>query len=188
MEKTVRDHVLGALNELESGSLKSFRNKLNDCTVKEGCKKIPKGQLENKDREDLTKLILQYYGDSYGVELTVSVLKAINENQVAEDLEKHLANDSSASCSGPKEHFVDKHRAALISGVSLVEPILDSLMSAKLLKYEDYETITGEGTSYAQMRKLYNKYVKSWEDPQKDIFKNALRDSDRILVENLEKS
>lgn len=71
--------------------------------------------------------------------------------------------------------------------MSLVEPILDSLMSAKLLKYEDYETITGEGTSYAQMRKLYNKYVKSWEDPQKDIFKNALRDSDRILVEKLEK-
>lgn len=89
--------MLGALNELESGSLKSFRNKLNDCTVKEGYKRIPKGQLENKDPEDLTKLILQYYRDSYGVELTVSVLKAINENQVAADLAKHLANGKTCS-------------------------------------------------------------------------------------------
>ncbi|XP_077303454.1 apoptosis-associated speck-like protein containing a CARD isoform X2 [Lithobates pipiens] len=96
--------------------------------------------------------------------------------------------DSSSPCSGPKQHFVDEHREALISGVSLVEPILDSLMTAKLLEYEDYETITREGTSYAQMRKLYIKYVKSWKDPQKDIFKNALRKANHILVENLEKS
>lgn len=83
---------------------------------------------------------------------------------------------------------MDEHQEPLISGVSLVEPILDSLMSARLLECEDYETITKERTSYAQMRKLYMKYVKSWEDPQKDIFKNALRKANRILVENLEKS
>ncbi|KAM5151912.1 apoptosis-associated speck-like protein containing a CARD [Mantella aurantiaca] len=192
MEKTVRDHLLEALNELESRSLKSFRNKLNDCTVKVGHNKIPKGQLQDKDPEDLATLILRYYGESYGIELTVSILKAINENQVAAELERLLENDSStsgsASGSRSKKHFVDEHMKALIDKVSMVAPILDSLLSEDLLTYEEYETIRGEGTSYAQMRKLYAIKVKSWNDPQKDVFKKALRDADPILVKNLEQS
>ncbi|XP_040212041.1 apoptosis-associated speck-like protein containing a CARD isoform X3 [Rana temporaria] len=105
MEKTVQDRVLAALNELNSGSLKSFRNKLSDreFTVKDGYNKIPQGKLENKDPEDLTKLILQYYGDSYGVELTVSVLKAIDENQVAADLEQRLDNVKERKSKNPNE-------------------------------------------------------------------------------------
>ncbi|XP_018428039.1 PREDICTED: apoptosis-associated speck-like protein containing a CARD [Nanorana parkeri] len=175
MEKTLQDHLLRALNELESNSFKSYQNKLTDCRIKEGYERIPRGKLENKDREDLVKLIFQYYGDSYGPELTVGVLKAINENNVAADLQKLLGKESSASASRPKIHFVDQHREALIKGVALVDPILDSLMSANLLTYEDYSTIRREGTSYAQMRMLFYKYVCSWEEPQKDLLRPVPR-------------
>ncbi|CAI9534115.1 unnamed protein product [Staurois parvus] len=194
MEKTVRDHVLWALDELESRSLKSFRNKLNDCTVKEGYQRIPRGQLENKDPEDLTTLILKNYGDSYGAELTLSILKAINENKVAADFEKLLANgktgrrfsiiDSSASCSGPKKHFVAKHREALISRMYIVEGVLDGLLEENLLNHEQYDRVRCQRTSQEKMRELYS-YMRGWGDNHKDRLYNCLLKNNKPLIEDL---
>ncbi|XP_072272855.1 apoptosis-associated speck-like protein containing a CARD [Pyxicephalus adspersus] len=89
--------------------------------------------------------------------------------------------------SAPKKHFVDEHREALINGVTQVAPILDSLMSADLLTYEDRATILMEGTSYAQMRKLYYGYVRTWNKAQKDVLYEALKRNNRVLVDNLQR-
>lgn len=81
---------------------------------------------------------------------------------------------------------MDEHLEALIYGVSLVAPILDSLMSAGLLTYEERETIMNEGTTFDQMRRLYY-YARIWNDTQKDEFYKALKKHNHVLLENLER-
>ncbi|XP_073491985.1 NACHT, LRR and PYD domains-containing protein 1b allele 3-like [Aquarana catesbeiana] len=93
--------------------------------------------------------------------------------------------DLNASSSIPKKHFVDELREALINGVTLVAPILDSLMSAGLLTYEECETIMNERTSFDQMRRLYH-YARVWNDTQNNVFYEALKKHNRVLVDNLE--
>ncbi|KAM4026414.1 pyrin-like [Anomaloglossus baeobatrachus] len=87
MGKTVRDLLLEALEKLEKKSFKKFKNKLNDWDTKER-RKIPRGDLEDKDPEDVADLIIRNYTDSNAIEVTVAVLRASNENQVAEELLK----------------------------------------------------------------------------------------------------
>ncbi|XP_018428040.1 PREDICTED: apoptosis-associated speck-like protein containing a CARD [Nanorana parkeri] len=209
MARTVRDALLTALDNLSGRSFKRFRSKITDWDIKEGFNTIAKSLLEKAEPDDVVDLILNHYKECYGPELTVEVLEAIDEKQEASKLMKDLENGQQdklctaaermqqavtcgtwfqsppQSASSHKMHFVDQHREALIKGVALVDPILDSLMSANLLTYEDYSTIRREGTSYAQMRMLFYKYVCSWEEPQKDVLNNALKKNNRILMENL---
>lgn len=92
MERTVRDVLIKALDNLTEQNFTRFRNKLSDWEIKKGFNIIPKAKLEKADREDVVDLILRYYKDSYGPELTVDVLESINESQVALELKKDLEN------------------------------------------------------------------------------------------------
>ncbi|KAM9305368.1 apoptosis-associated speck-like protein containing a CARD [Gastrophryne carolinensis] len=85
-----------ALLNLESKDLKRFRNKLNDWTIKEGYEKIPRGTLEGKDADDVVTLMLDYYED-YAPELMVDVLIAINQRNVAKQLQEDLAKVTSVN-------------------------------------------------------------------------------------------
>ncbi|XP_068099862.1 uncharacterized protein [Hyperolius riggenbachi] len=86
-----------------------------------------------------------------------------------------------------RRHFVDRHRAALISRVSLVEPILDDLLSEDLLTDEQYDNVRGAATSQEKLRRLYG-FVRGWGDDDKDKFYIILRRSDGPLIRNLEDS
>lgn len=92
MAGTVRDALVRALDDLSGSSFKRFRNKLMDWDIKEGFNTIPKSKLEKADTDDVVELIVSFYKDCYGPELTVDVLNAINEKQVASDLKKALDN------------------------------------------------------------------------------------------------
>ncbi|KAM3915977.1 apoptosis-associated speck-like protein containing a CARD [Leptodactylus fuscus] len=90
MEKTVRDVLVQGLENLGKRSFKKFKNKLNDLAIREGFSKIPRGKLEEADTEDVADLIRGYYKDSYGAEMTLTVLEAIDERQEAEKLRNDL--------------------------------------------------------------------------------------------------
>ncbi|XP_068102642.1 apoptosis-associated speck-like protein containing a CARD isoform X2 [Hyperolius riggenbachi] len=185
MARTVRDVLITALEELTGSSFKKFRNKLNDWTIKEGYSKIPRGRLEKADPDDAVDLIRSYYKDDYGAELTLAVLDAINEKQVAEDLKKDLQTVSSSSASLPKEiHFIDKHREALVSRHCNVSGLLDPLLTKELLSYEQYDKIRSKGTSQEQMRELYV-CSRSWGKADKDFFYQVLKDINGPLVRDL---
>ncbi|XP_068102641.1 apoptosis-associated speck-like protein containing a CARD isoform X1 [Hyperolius riggenbachi] len=203
MARTVRDVLITALEELTGSSFKKFRNKLNDWTIKEGYSKIPRGRLEKADPDDAVDLIRSYYKDDYGAELTLAVLDAINEKQVAEDLKKDLQtvtgsgcttkpkgpeptdDVSSSSASLPKEiHFIDKHREALVSRHCNVSGLLDPLLTKELLSYEQYDKIRSKGTSQEQMRELYV-CSRSWGKADKDFFYQVLKDINGPLVRDL---
>ncbi|KAG9462153.1 hypothetical protein GDO78_014809 [Eleutherodactylus coqui] len=90
MGKTVQDVMVRALMNLGKTSFKSFKNKLNDWEFKEGYSQIPYRKLEEADEEDVAKFIINYYKESYGIEVTLGILEAIDERQAAENLRTAL--------------------------------------------------------------------------------------------------
>ncbi|XP_072273273.1 apoptosis-associated speck-like protein containing a CARD isoform X2 [Pyxicephalus adspersus] len=92
MDMTVQDVLLLALEDLDEKSFKRFCGKIMDIKIEEGYNKIAKSKLEKAERCDVVDLILRQYTDSYGPELTIEVLNAINEKKVALGLKKNLEN------------------------------------------------------------------------------------------------
>ncbi|XP_077130019.1 apoptosis-associated speck-like protein containing a CARD isoform X1 [Ranitomeya variabilis] len=209
MGRTVKDVLIDTLENLERKSFKKFKNKLNDIEIKEGYSKIPKGTLQEADDLDTADLILRYYKDHYGIQVTLTVLEAINENKEAAELKKAIMEvtgfapqessmgDQRATSRAPieeaaqgvtsreEEHFVDRHRAQLIALVALVDPILDDLLQWKLLTSQDYITVRSMNTPQNKMRQLFC-YVVSWGERDKDQFLKSLREHNAPLIRNLE--
>ncbi|KAM5151695.1 uncharacterized protein ACMZJ9_009936 [Mantella aurantiaca] len=73
-----------------------------------------------------------------------------------------------------REHFVDRHQPELIQGISLVEPILDSLLAINLLTLQEYDTIWAEVTPQEKMRMLYT-YIRHWSNTDKDTLYRIIK-------------
>ncbi|XP_031749138.1 neurofilament heavy polypeptide-like isoform X2 [Xenopus tropicalis] len=84
-----------------------------------------------------------------------------------------------------RQHFVDRHRAALIARVSLIDPILDELLGDWTLTQEQYDTVRSNRTPQKKMRKLYA-YVRAWGRDEKDKFYRHLLKHNGPLVRDLE--
>ncbi|KAM5152454.1 apoptosis-associated speck-like protein containing a CARD [Mantella aurantiaca] len=207
MARTVRDALLMALDDLGEKSFRRFRDKIMHWEIEAGFGKIPKNKLEKAESDDVVELIQSYYTDSYGPALTVEVLNAINEKQVALDLAENLDNVKglswrqkpkekpqstleASSYSAPKPQvvsFVDKHREALIARIPNVAPILDALLSKDLLNIEENDIILAERISQDRMRKLYE-CMRQWSLSNKHTLYEILKEKNRPLIEDLEQS
>ncbi|XP_065436229.1 apoptosis-associated speck-like protein containing a CARD [Chrysemys picta bellii] len=90
MEKAVSDCLHDILEELTKNELKKFKLKLNKFKLKRDYDNIPMGKLEDASPVDMTQSLLSYYGEDYGAEVTVNVLKSINRRDLAEKLSETL--------------------------------------------------------------------------------------------------
>ncbi|KAG6925032.1 PYD and CARD domain containing, partial [Chelydra serpentina] len=86
MEKTGSSNsfLLETLDELGEDDFKRFKHKLKRIPLEEGYQVIPWGRLEKGDRVDVTDLLTSHYGERYGVEVTVQVLRDISHRDLAE--------------------------------------------------------------------------------------------------------
>ncbi|XP_078027600.1 uncharacterized protein LOC117265274 isoform X8 [Epinephelus lanceolatus] len=100
-----------------------------------------------------------------------------------------IRKDDYQSSTGPLpgEHFVDKHQCALIERVSNIKPILDNLLSEKVIQQEDYDTISAIPTTQEKMRKLYSGALKAAGHDGKDIFYKILEEKETYLVADLKR-
>ncbi|XP_077303432.1 NACHT, LRR and PYD domains-containing protein 1b allele 3-like isoform X1 [Lithobates pipiens] len=89
--------------------------------------------------------------------------------------------------SGTKQQFVDENREALIECVSLVDPILDSLVAQKLLTDEEYDNIRSKTTSQEKMRELY-RINRGWGMSHKAKLYDALEKHNAPLIQRLKKA
>ncbi|KAH1172271.1 hypothetical protein KIL84_007889 [Mauremys mutica] len=90
MEKAVRDCLHDILQDLTKDELKNFKFKLNGFKLKKGYNNITMGKLEKASPVDLTRYILSYYAQDYGMKVTVDVLKSINKKDLAQKLSETL--------------------------------------------------------------------------------------------------
>nr|XP_055195541.1 pyrin [Nyctereutes procyonoides] len=109
MIKTPSDHLLDSLEELLPNDFEKFKFKLQNTSVEKDHSRIPRGQVQNAKPVKLANLMINHYGEENAVRLTLQVLRAINQNLLAEELDKAIGpeyliqesgTDSSAmSCS-----------------------------------------------------------------------------------------
>lgn len=199
MAKTLRDHLEFALESMCEADFKKFKRCLNDAQVEAGYDKIPRGRLEKADPMDVAEKIISYYRQEYGLRLTLEVLERINMRDVAEELREAAGADGPAGSTVPPQnpstggagarpsdkHFVDKHREAIIQRCTLVDPILDRLLSRELLTEEQYDSVRVMTPVQNKMRELY-RLMLGWGEADKDHFYKALRDQNAPLVRDLE--
>ncbi|XP_022382300.1 apoptosis-associated speck-like protein containing a CARD isoform X2 [Enhydra lutris kenyoni] len=184
-----RDAILDALENLTADEFKKFKLKLLSVPLREGYGRIPRGTLMSMDAMDLTDKLVSSYLEEYSAELTMIVLREIGMQEIAEHLQARthpgeLAQGLSVLPTAP--HFVDQHRAALITRVTDVEAVLDALYG-KVLSDGQYEAVRAESTNTMKMRKLLS-FAPAWDKTCKDQLLQALRNTHPYLVADLEKS
>ncbi|XP_052561383.1 NACHT, LRR and PYD domains-containing protein 1b allele 2-like isoform X3 [Tympanuchus pallidicinctus] len=81
-------------------------------------------------------------------------------------------------------HFVEQHREQLIQRVTSVSTVLDRLYG-HVLSNEQYQSIRAVPTMQEQMRLLYS-FVPSWDIACKDLFLDALKDTNSHLIQDLQ--
>nr|XP_025039417.1 pyrin-like [Pelodiscus sinensis] len=86
MAKALRDHLFDTVRELGESDLVTFRDKLNHFQPKAGYSRIKWGELEKAGAVELTRLLINYYRESYAVDVVVSVLKAMDKQDLARSL------------------------------------------------------------------------------------------------------
>ncbi|XP_030418208.1 uncharacterized protein LOC115651398 [Gopherus evgoodei] len=172
MERAERE-LLATLEKLGERELQRFKDKLSEIQPKKGYQLLPSGSLKDADPPALTDLLLLFYGTDYGAKVAAEVLRAIDQRVLAKRIEK-LINALR------HEKFIFK-RQLLQHGYAR-----GGFMYAKYtLNNEQYQTIRAEKTSQEKMRKLYE-LMPSWGELQKDRLYEALKKTNRDLVEELE--
>ncbi|XP_034009272.1 uncharacterized protein LOC117500509 isoform X2 [Trematomus bernacchii] len=81
--------------------------------------------------------------------------------------------------------FVDKHRLALVQRVKNIEPILDGLLSYKVINRENYEEILSLHGPQEKMRSLLRGPLRVCGPGGKEIFYKLLREHESDLLDDL---
>ncbi|XP_053883523.1 NACHT, LRR and PYD domains-containing protein 1-like isoform X2 [Malaclemys terrapin pileata] len=166
MERAERE-LLETLAMLGERELQRFKDKLSEIQPKEGYQQLPSGSLRNAAPPALADLLLLFYGTDYGAEVAAEVLRAIDQGALAERIETLI---DALECEKQKQHpFVG-------GGFMFWKCTLND---------EQYQTIRAEKTSQEKMQKLYE-LVPGWNKWQKDRLYQALKETNRDLVEELE--
>lgn len=88
MAKSLGDHLLNALEELPPYDFEKFKFKLQNTGLEKGHSRIPRGHTQMARPVKLASLLITYYGEEYAVRLTLQILRATNQRQLAEELRK----------------------------------------------------------------------------------------------------
>uniref|UniRef100_A0A8C8VML3 Pyrin domain-containing protein n=1 Tax=Pelusios castaneus TaxID=367368 RepID=A0A8C8VML3_9SAUR len=91
MEETVRAHLLRVLEDLGE-EFQTFKSKLSEIQLQEGYGVIPWSTLQRADPRNLTEELFSCYKDDRGLEVTMKVLRAINQPDLAETLTKRTGS------------------------------------------------------------------------------------------------
>ncbi|KAK6300933.1 hypothetical protein J4Q44_G00290310 [Coregonus suidteri] len=79
--------LLTTLGKLTGEQLKTFQSKLTSVQLP-GFPPIPESQLENADRQDTVDQMVKTYGPEIAVEITLMILRKMDQNDLAEKLKR----------------------------------------------------------------------------------------------------
>ncbi|XP_044203547.1 caspase b-like isoform X2 [Thunnus albacares] len=96
--------LLDTLEDLPDSDFKTFNWYLTN-NVLDGCKRIPKARLEKASRTDTVDEMRQGYGEEMAVNITVEILRKMNNNYAAEKLKEAYAERRAATSSTSSSAF-----------------------------------------------------------------------------------
>ncbi|XP_063472987.1 pyrin isoform X2 [Symphalangus syndactylus] len=100
MAKTPSDHLLSTLEELVPYDFEKFKFKLQNTSVEKERSRIPRSQIQRARPVKMATLLVTYYGEEYAVQLTLQVLRAINQRLLAEELHRAAIQEYSTQENG----------------------------------------------------------------------------------------
>ncbi|VFV20856.1 pyrin isoform 1 [Lynx pardinus] len=100
MARSLDDHLLHSLEGLVPNDFERFKFKLQNTSLEKDQSRIPRGQLQKARPVRLATLLITHYGEECAVRLTLQVLRAINQNFLAEELHKATDPESLIQESG----------------------------------------------------------------------------------------
>ncbi|XP_042172081.1 uncharacterized protein LOC121845237 isoform X3 [Oncorhynchus tshawytscha] len=196
----VLDLLLTTLQELTEEQLKIFQSHLTIGRML-GFPPIPESQLENTDRQDTVDQMVERYGPEGAVEITVEILREMNQHDLAKKLQRdHRASptdvpstvsavspaDPPANPSAPPGRaFIRRHRIALETRLGLLQPIFLRLQNRGVLIDEEREEVDSKSTKTLQNQALLDMVVKKGFRAQEHFYQ-VLKEVDPCLVEDLE--
>ncbi|XP_028001472.2 pyrin isoform X1 [Eptesicus fuscus] len=103
MAKTPSDYLLHSLEELVPYDFEKFKFKLQNTSLEKEQQRIPRGLLPTARPVKLATLLLSHYGEKCAVQLTLQVLRAMNQHLLAEELHRavdpeYLRQESGTDC------------------------------------------------------------------------------------------
>ena len=123
MVRTQSDHLLYSLEELLPYDFEKFKFKLQNTSLEKEHLRIPRGQLQTAEPVKLASLMVNHYGEEYAVQLTLQVLRAINQHLLAEELHRVISPgkrpqvpSSFSATAGCSWSWVEGTRGNLCSG------------------------------------------------------------------------
>ncbi|XP_035170401.1 uncharacterized protein LOC118159975 [Oxyura jamaicensis] len=123
-------------------------------------------------RAALAELLCSYYGQSYCVEVTVRVLRAMGRSTLAYALLHKLTYGAS---------FVERYRKIVIQRASNVANVIMALLRERVLTSEQSDSIMSERTNQKRMQKLYE-LVPTWDVTNKYCLYKVLCTTNPILT------
>ncbi|XP_035516324.1 pyrin-like isoform X2 [Morone saxatilis] len=87
--------LLETLEELGKDDFIAFKWHLS-IKILANCKPIPKSRLEDIPRTETVSRMIESYGEKSAVDVTVAVLKTMNQNNAADELERRYAGAGAA--------------------------------------------------------------------------------------------
>ncbi|XP_013851183.1 pyrin isoform X2 [Sus scrofa] len=124
MAKTPSDHLLYSLEELVPYDFEKFKFKLQNTSLEKEHSRIPRGQLQTAQPVKLAMLLVTHYGEDYAVQLTLQVLRAINQHLLAEELHRAISpeyqiqeNDTDSSATSCSSREIKPKSLKILDGL-----------------------------------------------------------------------
>ncbi|XP_028280914.1 apoptosis-associated speck-like protein containing a CARD isoform X4 [Parambassis ranga] len=177
--KTIKAALVDALEDLSTEDMKKFVHKLLDRREEP---RVKRNRVDGKDRLDVVDVMVATFTEEPALKLALDILRDICCQNVAERLREATAGLTSKPADN--EHFVDKHRRALIERISNIDPILDQLLGS-VIQHGAYDRIRAQLTTQDKVRELF-KCLRAGPEV-KDRFYTVLQEEEGYLIRDLQK-
>ncbi|XP_069465030.1 NACHT, LRR and PYD domains-containing protein 3-like [Ambystoma mexicanum] len=178
------------LEELTGDQFKKCKSLLEECSIRDGRAKIPRGRLENADRMDTAELMVHHYGDQPALETAEALLQGIPRLDLLEGFHasshryfskkpKPVEVDVEDQKKIYKEHIKGKFKAMKDKHCRIGEHVTLKERYTKLLIIKNYQQkedkkheIMSFGRKHAELmaKQAEHSYssIKSLFDPEED--------------------
>ncbi|XP_041961111.1 NACHT, LRR and PYD domains-containing protein 6-like [Alosa sapidissima] len=144
------DLLFRTLDDLESEDLKRFRTYLFDSEGNmEGFKPIPKGKLEDSDATDVASKMKEAYGGEGSVKMTLTILRKMNLNNLADKLERDAAE------SGKRDEGVIVQNSTKEDEDAIVNEVKETHKKWMIKKFGKIYECIEEGKNKTLLSKIY---------------------------------
>ncbi|XP_072128136.1 apoptosis-associated speck-like protein containing a CARD [Mobula birostris] len=189
MPRTVRQCIVEALENLGKSQLRRFKEDLSEVQYRPGFSAIPRGRLEGADALDLGRLLVGTYRDDYAAELTLQVLEALPEREVADSLRRSLfvPDERQATGTGPRgstAHPVDLYHYEIVQRFHSADCVLDRLLSSGTLTAEQYDLARAQPTRTEKNRALLRIVGDKGREAKEQLWRN-MESEDAMFTQSL---